>query len=331
MPDGLARPAWELYVRAGLPLAGRALRTRLERGRRLPRRLDPLVLGARIRSSASSSSGALRASETSRCDGSASAAASSCGAGRRERSVGETVLVRARDRRLARLRHAPAPAVHRVASLVRRHRRLPRARRRLGTARRSGRGLRARRRDRRPRARRAARTSAADEHPELRARRAGGRLDRRRVRDRRRRARSRSSRGSSLLVPVGVFLVLAYNLELLGGRFHSDLWFGLAWGGFPVVCGYAAVAGELERRSAARGRVRRSPLARAARALEPRALRPPPRRGRRRRARAARTARASGSTPIASSRRRSAGCASSPPRPSCSRPLSSHSDSRVSA
>ena len=48
-----------------------------------------------------------------------------------------------------------------------------------------------------------------------------------------------------LLVPVGVFLVLAYNLELLGGRFHSDLWFGLAWGGFPLVCGYAAVAGEL--------------------------------------------------------------------------------------
>jgi heme O synthase-like polyprenyltransferase len=49
----------------------------------------------------------------------------------------------------------------------------------------------------------------------------------------------------ALLVPVGVFLVLAYNLELLDGRFHSDLWFGLAWGGFPVVCGYAAVAGDL--------------------------------------------------------------------------------------
>ena len=49
----------------------------------------------------------------------------------------------------------------------------------------------------------------------------------------------------ALLVPVGVFLVLAYNLELLGGRFHSDLWFGLGWGGFPVVCGYAAVAGEI--------------------------------------------------------------------------------------
>jgi hypothetical protein len=49
----------------------------------------------------------------------------------------------------------------------------------------------------------------------------------------------------ALLVPLGVFLVLAYNLELAGGRFHTDLWFGLAWGGFPVVCGYAAVAGDL--------------------------------------------------------------------------------------
>jgi hypothetical protein len=49
----------------------------------------------------------------------------------------------------------------------------------------------------------------------------------------------------ALLVPVGLFLVIAYNLELAGGRFHSDLWFGLAWGGFPVICGYAAVAGEL--------------------------------------------------------------------------------------
>jgi predicted outer membrane lipoprotein len=49
----------------------------------------------------------------------------------------------------------------------------------------------------------------------------------------------------ALLVPIGAFLVLAYNLELLGGRFHSDLWFGLAWGGFPVICGYAAVAGDI--------------------------------------------------------------------------------------
>jgi heme O synthase-like polyprenyltransferase len=49
----------------------------------------------------------------------------------------------------------------------------------------------------------------------------------------------------ALLIPIGVFLVLAYNLELAGGRFHSDVWFGLAWGGFPVLNGYAAVAGDV--------------------------------------------------------------------------------------
>ena len=48
-----------------------------------------------------------------------------------------------------------------------------------------------------------------------------------------------------LLIPVGLFLVLAYNLEFARGRFHSDLWFGLAWGGFPVLNGYAAVAGDV--------------------------------------------------------------------------------------
>jgi hypothetical protein len=46
---------------------------------------------------------------------------------------------------------------------------------------------------------------------------------------------------SALLVPivvVGVVLVLAYNLELAGGRFHTDTWFALAWGGFPAFTGY---------------------------------------------------------------------------------------------
>jgi len=46
---------------------------------------------------------------------------------------------------------------------------------------------------------------------------------------------------SPLLVPlvvVGVALVLAYNLELAGGRFHTDIWFALAWGGFPAFTGY---------------------------------------------------------------------------------------------
>jgi hypothetical protein len=43
------------------------------------------------------------------------------------------------------------------------------------------------------------------------------------------------------LVPFvagGAFIVVAYNLELFGGRFHSDLWFAAAWGAFPALTGY---------------------------------------------------------------------------------------------
>ena len=40
------------------------------------------------------------------------------------------------------------------------------------------------------------------------------------------------------LVVVGGLLVPAYNLELAGGRFHTDAWFALAWGGFPAFTGY---------------------------------------------------------------------------------------------
>jgi hypothetical protein len=46
-------------------------------------------------------------------------------------------------------------------------------------------------------------------------------------------------------VAVGAFLVPAYNLELAGGRFHSDLWFALAWGAFPTLTGYFVEAQEL--------------------------------------------------------------------------------------
>jgi hypothetical protein len=44
------------------------------------------------------------------------------------------------------------------------------------------------------------------------------------------------------LVVAGAVLVPAYNLELAGGRFHSDAWFALAWGGFPAFTGYFANA-----------------------------------------------------------------------------------------
>ena len=44
------------------------------------------------------------------------------------------------------------------------------------------------------------------------------------------------------LVAVGAFFVVAYNLELFGGAFHSDLWFAVDWGAFPLVVGYLAMA-----------------------------------------------------------------------------------------
>jgi hypothetical protein len=37
---------------------------------------------------------------------------------------------------------------------------------------------------------------------------------------------------------AGVLFVPAYNLELLGGRLHSDLWFAAGWGAFPALTGY---------------------------------------------------------------------------------------------
>jgi hypothetical protein len=43
-------------------------------------------------------------------------------------------------------------------------------------------------------------------------------------------------------VAAGAFLVPAYTLELGGGLFHTDLWFGLAWGAFPVLVAYLGAA-----------------------------------------------------------------------------------------
>lgn len=46
-------------------------------------------------------------------------------------------------------------------------------------------------------------------------------------------------------IAVGAFLVVAYNLELFGGAFHSDLWFALAWGAFPVLTASFAQTADL--------------------------------------------------------------------------------------
>jgi len=43
-------------------------------------------------------------------------------------------------------------------------------------------------------------------------------------------------------IVVGGFLVVAYNLELFGGAFHSDLWFAVAWGALPLLSAYVVQA-----------------------------------------------------------------------------------------
>jgi hypothetical protein len=44
--------------------------------------------------------------------------------------------------------------------------------------------------------------------------------------------------GLAVFVVAGAFIVAAYNLELLGGRFHTDFWFAASWGAFPALTGY---------------------------------------------------------------------------------------------
>lgn len=48
-----------------------------------------------------------------------------------------------------------------------------------------------------------------------------------------------------VFVAFGVFIVVAYNLELFGGFFHNAAVFALAWGAFPLLTGYFAVAGRI--------------------------------------------------------------------------------------
>ncbi len=44
-------------------------------------------------------------------------------------------------------------------------------------------------------------------------------------------------------VAAGSFIAVAYSLELFAGRFHTDFWFALSWGSFPVLTGFFAAAG----------------------------------------------------------------------------------------
>lgn len=48
--------------------------------------------------------------------------------------------------------------------------------------------------------------------------------------------------GLVAFIVIGPVLVAGYNLELLGGRLHSDVGFAASWGAFPALTGYFAQA-----------------------------------------------------------------------------------------
>ena len=59
-----------------------------------------------------------------------------------------------------------------------------------------------------------------------------------------------------LLLMVGaveLFFLLAYNLELFGGAFHTDLWFATSWGFLPVIAGFVVQADTVSVASIAAG------------------------------------------------------------------------------
>ena len=78
--------------------------------------------------------------------------------------------------------------------------------------------------------------------PDARARRARRRLASRQLRRIGVGVALRTSLWLLAFVACGAFIVVAYNLELFGGRFHGDPWFALAWGAFPVLAAYFAAA-----------------------------------------------------------------------------------------
>ncbi len=43
-------------------------------------------------------------------------------------------------------------------------------------------------------------------------------------------------------VAFGGAIVVAYNLELFGGRLHNALWFAVSWGALPLLAGYVVTA-----------------------------------------------------------------------------------------
>ena len=52
--------------------------------------------------------------------------------------------------------------------------------------------------------------------------------------------------GLLAFIVVGPVLVAGYNLELFGGRLHTDVGFAASWGAFPALTGYFAQAERLD-------------------------------------------------------------------------------------
>ena len=233
----LWRPLWELYVRVGLPGAGRLVSPGVARGRPLPRADHPRLLRARTRSRAAR----------------ALARRGHRGRPARRLSLGGGIVIwgtRAREqRRRGRRSTRCAPGGWRDYVTLLHPPYTPWHLSYVASARRSRRSWTgallgwtvlaffARDGRRRARARRAERPAAADADPRARARRARGRLVGGGVRDRDRRRVATRRWWLLAFVAFGAFIVVAYNLELFGGAFHSDLWFALAWGAFPVLTG----------------------------------------------------------------------------------------------
>ena len=174
------------------------------------------------------------------------------------------------------------------------------------------------RRDRRARARRAQRPAARDDGSRA-ACSSRSRSSRSPARSRSASsARSRSTPGSARSSPPARFIVVAYNLELAGGRFHGDPWFAPRLGRVPARSPRTSPSPESWTRSPRAGASSRSSSA------AQRRLSTPVRDVRRRVARVdgddrARDGTSSRSRPSSSSGARSARGSPSPARPSRSR------------
>ena len=237
---------------------------RLARGGTLPRPEHPRPRGAPAARAPARAVVGGRARRTCARGGSASAAAWSCGAGADERRAAAGLLC-ARAGRLARLRDAAPPALHALASLLRRDRGGAGARSSRPTACSGGSRLPARPRRRRPRARRAARPPAAARRSRASCSSGSPPLSRRRGRDRDRRRARVDALAAAVRRRRSVPRPRVHAGARSGPSSTRDLWFGLAWGAFPVLVAYLGAAETLRPEASSRLRSRCSRAWRSAR------------------------------------------------------------------